>query len=223
MPRHRTTSPLFIAAGALTIAGASILLAGAVSDTQGLPRPAEQVALVAAAPSLTTPAPTAEPPLIRVPPLANRTAVCETSLAMRAGRRAFEGAPPVIPHDVESFTSTKSCLDCHGTGFQMGTRVARAMPHPYLEACEQCHVTQQPPIASVANVAGDPLPDSTFEGLFRTGPATRAWAEAPPTMPHDTMMRTNCLACHGKLGYPGLQTSHPERTNCIQCPLQASH
>ena len=223
MPQDRSGTMPFIAAGVLTIAGASILLAGAAPGDRATPRSAQQATCGGTTRALTTPATTAEPAIIRVRPLADRDAACASSLSARAANRAYDGAPPIIPHDVESFTQTKSCMDCHADGFAMGTRIARAMPHPYLAACEQCHVTQQPPLAAHALTAGTPLPESTFEGLFRTGPSTRAWAEAPPTVPHDLMMRTNCLACHGRLGYAGLQTTHPERTNCVQCHIQADN
>jgi len=200
-------------------AGASLLAAGSHAD----PSRAANAEAAAASPtrSLTTPAATSEAAIHRPPVFADRDAACVASLKLRAERRAYDGAPPVIPHDVESFTQTKSCLDCHGAGFKMGDQVARAMPHPYLESCEQCHVTADPPLAFTARVAGPSLPQSRFEGLFRTGPSTRAWAEAPPTMPHGTLMRTNCLACHGSLGWAGLQTSHPDRANCIQCHVSA--
>ncbi|MDP7028885.1 MAG: nitrate reductase cytochrome c-type subunit [Phycisphaerales bacterium] len=207
-----------LTAAAALVAGATLLAAG-TSDRPAAPTPPP-----ADSPTrmLTTPAAQGEPLIRRLPVLADQEQVCLASLKARAERRAYDGAPPVIPHDVESFTHTKSCLDCHGAGFKMGAQVARAMPHPYLAACEQCHVTAEAPLAFAARAAGPSLPSSTFEGRFRTGPSTRAWAEAPPTMPHGTLMRTNCLACHGRLGWAGLQTSHPERANCIQCHVSQS-
>jgi cytochrome c-type protein NapB len=205
-----------ILAGVLTTAGASILLAGvlATTPTDGLPSPAEQDA-ASQARSLTNPDTNFESPTWKSSQQSDRDQACMNSLNLRASLRAYEGAPPTIPHDIESFTRTKSCLDCHGDGFVMGTRVAHPMPHPYLAACEQCHVTQEPPLSRAD--PGMQFAETSFEGLFRTGPATRAWDEAPPTIPHGRLMRTNCLACHGTHGYEGLQTTHPERANCIQC------
>jgi cytochrome c-type protein NapB len=37
------------------------------------------------------------------------------STQIRASRRAFNGAPPVIPHAVEN-TSDAACYACHGQG-----------------------------------------------------------------------------------------------------------
>ena len=50
----------------------------------------------------------------------------------------------------------------------------------------------------------------------------RASSVAPPVMPHSTLMRVNCLACHGPNGYRGLRTTHPERLNCVQCHAVAA-
>ncbi len=221
MTRPRMLNNATILAGVLTIAGASILLAGAVAATPNtaLPAPVERD-VPSQVRELTTPATNCESPSWTYGRPANRDQTCMASLELRASRRAYDGAPPTIPHDIESFTRTKTCLDCHGEGMVLGTRVARPMPHPYMASCQQCHVTQQPMLADSDSASH--LPQSTFEGLFRTGPATRAWAEAPPTIPHGRLMRTNCLACHGTHGYEGIRTQHPERANCIQCHVEAS-
>jgi nitrate reductase cytochrome c-type subunit len=51
--------------------------------------------------------------------------------------RAYEGAPPLIPHDAESRKA--ACLDCHGNGF-IGAPI---VPHPTRNhVCLQCHVGQ---------------------------------------------------------------------------------
>ncbi len=51
--------------------------------------------------------------------------------------RAYEGAPPLIPHDVEARKGI--CLACHGTG-EGG---APLTPHPTrTHFCLQCHVGQ---------------------------------------------------------------------------------
>ena len=50
----------------------------------------------------------------------------------------------------------------------------------------------------------------------------RAFAGAPPTIPHTLWLRGNCLACHGAFGFAELQTSHPERANCVQCHVPRS-
>ena len=129
-------------------------------------------------------------------------------------RRAYAGAPPVIPHRLlnPSAWGGASCLSCHRDGgytpeFKAMTPVT---PHPELAACVQCHVPQQ-----------------EAAGLFRGSTFTRMQAPeingsalpgSPPPIPHDLQMRSNCLACHaGPAAVNELRIDHPERVNCRQC------
>ncbi|MDE2180578.1 MAG: nitrate reductase cytochrome c-type subunit [candidate division NC10 bacterium] len=51
--------------------------------------------------------------------------------------RAYKGAPPLIPHDVERRKG--ACLGCHGKGF-VGAPI---VPHPTRNyVCLQCHIGQ---------------------------------------------------------------------------------
>ena len=51
--------------------------------------------------------------------------------------RAYEGAPPLIPHDVEARKGL--CQSCHGTG-EGGAPIT---PHPdRTHFCLQCHIGQ---------------------------------------------------------------------------------
>ena len=51
--------------------------------------------------------------------------------------RTYEGAPPLVPHDVESRKGL--CQECHATGAEG----APITPHPDRNhACVQCHVGQ---------------------------------------------------------------------------------
>ncbi len=51
--------------------------------------------------------------------------------------RAYEGAPPLIPHDAEARKG--ACLVCHGTGV-VGAPI---VPHPTRnDFCLQCHIGQ---------------------------------------------------------------------------------
>lgn len=51
--------------------------------------------------------------------------------------RAYEGAPPLVPHDVEARKGL--CQECHATGDQG----APITPHPTrTHFCIQCHVGQ---------------------------------------------------------------------------------
>lgn len=133
------------------------------------------------------------------------------AVAQRAERRAYNGAPPVIPHAINEL-SADNCLSCHGDGLKIAERTARVMPHPYLTNCTQCHVlqasTQFPPAVLVAN---------TFQGTSAPVGGPRAWPGAPPQIPHTTHMRDTCIACHGPLGLDGMRSSHPWRQSCVQC------
>ncbi|XAL99321.1 hypothetical protein OT109_17295 [Phycisphaeraceae bacterium D3-23] len=136
----------------------------------------------------------------------------QRDLAAREERRAFNGAPPTIPHRIDPVDVT-GCTACHGPqGMRVGDVVARPMPHAPYASCTQCHVPQN-------TLAPDELPwlDNDFQGLPAPTHGERAWQGAPPTIPHTTHMRSNCIACHGPNGASGLQSSHPWRTSCTQC------
>lgn len=61
---------------------------------------------------------------------------CENDFAGLAaptgGPRAFEGAPPQIPHTT---WMRSDCLSCHGDAGQQGIRTT----HPWRKSCQQCH------------------------------------------------------------------------------------
>lgn len=138
----------------------------------------------------------------------------KNSAAVRAARRAYDGAPPVAPH--QNFGT--GCKECHNERGMEVTDVGFAPPTPHritegmnaLSRCRQCHVFRQTDAVLVAN---------TFVGLrqdLRRGP--RLNPLAPPTIPHKTFMRENCIACHsGAAAREEIRTPHPERTRCRQC------
>lgn len=138
-------------------------------------------------------------------------------LAARAERRAYDGAPPTIPHPVGQ-SQRAECLACHLEGLRVGERVASAMSHEPYGQCTQCHVPSVSPLP-FDSFAGQARPHdgNRFVGLEAVPVGERAWAGAPPTMPHKTLMRTVCGSCHGTYGAEGLRTSHAERQNCLQC------
>ncbi len=147
----------------------------------------------------------------------------KTAAFARAERRAFDGAPPVIPH--QNFGMT--CIQCHDLqGMEVdGVGFAPPSPHalPRLPAsggttlgmsafsrCQQCHVFA---------VAEDEFAGNSFAGLrqdLRRGARLNPFA--PPTLPHTTFMRENCAACHsGPAAREEIRTDHPERPRCLQC------
>jgi nitrate reductase (cytochrome), electron transfer subunit len=134
------------------------------------------------------------------------------SLLQRSERRAYAGAPPVIPHTLAAQRSAADCLACHREGLEVQGRIASKISHPPLTNCTQCHVE------STQRLLGErDMPVNTFIGSSEPLVGQRAYQHAPPTMPHRSSMREDCSSCHGPLGRPGLRTTHPERTNCVQC------
>lgn len=137
----------------------------------------------------------------------------EASSRVRASRRAFNGAPPVISHPVEN-TTDAACYACHGNGVKMAGLKASVMSHQFLGNCIQCHAPMAPePFRDV-----DASVESSFVGLPAPKEGKRAYPGAPPTIPHSQWMRENCNACHGgPHGWAGMESTHPWRSNCTQC------
>ena len=139
-----------------------------------------------------------------------------TSFETRAARRAYDGAPPVIPHRPFGM----ACQTCHTeSGKELPTiGIAPANPHLHhrregsFTNCAQCHVFTE---------SDDVFAENTFRGFHQVYQAAdRAHLLAPPVIPHPTGMRSNCLACHtGPAARPEIKCSHPQRTNCMQCHL----
>ena len=141
------------------------------------------------------------------------------STGERATTRAYDGAPPPMPHE----DSLGGCVTCHDEdGAEIaGIGVAPASPHGAIAAtgamqrCRQCHVPTETRALFVA---------SRFTGLPQ-GPwkGSRATPGAPPTIPHTLQLRQNCLACHSGLAARAeIRTTHPERIRCRQCHVPDS-
>ena len=133
------------------------------------------------------------------------------AVELRAKNRAYDGAPPLVPHEVDE-QSAESCLACHAGGVKVKDRTASVMSHASMPNCLQCHAST----ASRWDTEEQALANS-FSGLLSSGAGGRAWEGAPPTIPHGVWMREDCSSCHGVAGRSGLRTSHPERKNCQQC------
>lgn len=137
----------------------------------------------------------------------------EASSKLRASRRAYNGAPPIIPHPVEN-TNDAACYACHSGGVKIAGLKASVMSHVFLANCVQCHALMAPaPFQSL-----DASVETSFVGLPAPKTGQRAYQGAPPTIPHSRWMRENCNACHGgPNGWAGMESTHPWRTNCVQC------
>lgn len=149
---------------------------------------------------------------------ADRQAFAE-ALAKRSERRAFEGAPPTIPHPVAQASGVE-CLACHASGADIAGRRAPVMSHEPFTMCTQCHVPETFALGVTADSAAATAANA-FEGAPRAGDAYRFGPGSPPQTPHSVWMRPRCLSCHGEVGTPGLQTAHPERLACEQCHTSA--
>lgn len=153
----------------------------------------------------------------RLDPVANHDESRLHSLHNRSGLRAFDGAPPMMPHS-RNYAAMMPCLGCHTDGKFLGSKFARPMSHAVLTNCLQCHVEARHLFLDFYKFKQT----NDFVGLRAPQGGVRASTVAPPVMPHGTMMRVNCLACHGPNGYRGLRTEHPERLNCVQCHAVAA-
>ncbi len=138
-----------------------------------------------------------------------------TALQARNRLRAYEGAPPTVPHEVTQ--ATLDCAGCHSRGGVLADRTAPRMSHGPMPSCTQCHVPEALPRGMREAALPDPGDDNTFVGLRGPLRGERAYAGAPPTIPHATRMRGECASCHGPSGKIGLRTPHPFQASCTQC------
>ncbi len=141
------------------------------------------------------------------------------SLAARAARRAYDGAPPIVPHAVDE-RGAPACLACHERGMRVDDRIAPAMSHAPYASCLQCHggPGERPRGSSLAPSVATA---NGFVGLEAPAQGERAHPGAPPTIPHRTFMRERCTSCHGAWA-TGLASTHPWRQSCTQCHAPSS-
>ena len=143
----------------------------------------------------------------------------KTAAAQRAERRAYDGAPPIIAHEPLG----ADCSACHtmegiaieGLGFAPPSPHRDTVGMSAMNRCLQCHIFQK---------TDEQFVGSTFMGFqqdLRQG--RRLYDGAPPVIPHHTLMRENCIACHsGPAAREEARTSHPERIRCLQCHVSAA-
>tara|TARA_B110000037_G_scaffold175631_1_gene200281 strand:- start:1888 stop:2526 length:639 start_codon:yes stop_codon:yes gene_type:complete len=136
----------------------------------------------------------------------NRVAVVGTEITKD---RSFLYAPPPNPHNDKK---QGECMGCHApeTDLAKKWKSIRPIPHKVYSQCLQCHVSQVRPESEL-------FVESDWFGLDFPGAGSRDNDYSPPTVPHKIFMRENCLSCHGDTGYYKIRTSHPERSQCLQC------
>ena len=137
------------------------------------------------------------------------------ALKQRAEIRAFDGAPPAIPHPITQMSST-SCMVCHERGALVNGKTARKMSHPFYASCTQCHVDIS------GKESGTLMVKNAFTGLKSVRKGQCAFPGAPPEIPHPTFMRNDCLSCHGPTGMAALQSTLPQQRACFQCHVQSN-
>ncbi|MCB9059934.1 MAG: nitrate reductase cytochrome c-type subunit [Halobacteriovoraceae bacterium] len=131
-------------------------------------------------------------------------------------RRAYHGAPPVIPHKIKTTMEggeVQYCLHCHKNGnfAPEFNAYAPVVPHPDYMNCRQCHVAKET--------------SSRFSGIDWKRPEPKKLRNtslpgAPPIIPHGLQLRENCASCHwGPSAMKDIRTGHPERVNCLQCHI----
>ncbi len=127
-------------------------------------------------------------------------------------RRAYPGAPPIIPHPVANDgVIAYDCLSCHRDGGFVPEYNAYSpvTPHPDFENCRQCHVPQLVETMFVQTDWAVPEPPKRGRQSIAGGPLQ---------LPHSLHLRSDCKSCHvGPQAVVEIRSSHPERENCQQC------
>ena len=156
-----------------------------------------------------------EPPATAAAPDAEELSA---AIARRASLRAYDGAPPVVPHAIDTISSA-ACTECHGQGENLliGGKRPAEISHPWITNCTSCHVPADGLRRFTEPAESRLVVTSSFAGEPSAGKGTRAYQGAPPTMSHPVWMRQNCMACHGPGRESAIRSSHPERQNCLQC------
>jgi len=134
-----------------------------------------------------------------------------TLLAARNSLRFYDGAPPVIPHEVAGW-GREGCLNCHMPGStENGERVAAPRSHPAWGDCRQCHVERR---------TTEPFFETDFTPLRYASRGPRQTPISPPLIPHLIQNREDCAVCHiGAQAPTALRAAHGGRPNCRQCHL----
>ncbi|NWK56714.1 hypothetical protein HW115_13910 [Verrucomicrobiaceae bacterium N1E253] len=142
-------------------------------------------------------------------------------LSDRSSRRAYDGAPPMIPHAI-NYQDVNSCTVCHDqdANILIAGRRSPAMSHQFMANCTQCHAPMEGLAMLQHSGTVGLVVDNQFIGASHSGAGSRAFPGAPPTVPHRIAMRQNCMSCHGPGMPDAITVSHPMRMNCLQCHAQ---
>jgi nitrate reductase cytochrome c-type subunit len=146
------------------------------------------------------------------PTLQAAAGVATRSLKTYYARRAYPGAPPFIPHSIDSeMNRTQRCNVCHEKGgfTPKFNAYVPITPHPHFVNCMQCHVAASDNSLFVK---------TQWRSIQPPAIQRPALPGSPPPMPHGLALRDQCLSCHaGPAAVTQIRTSHPERQSCTQC------
>ena len=93
----------------------------------------------------------------------------EEALLRRQARRAYDGAPPTIPHLVQQ-NSAADCMACHEHALRLAEKQAPMLPHAAFTQCNQCHVPEVQDMPSIGKDTGaHRLPRSTSSSAGTQG------------------------------------------------------
>ena len=144
------------------------------------------------------------------------TLISPRSLEEYHVRRAYPGAPPVIPHPLMEAESKvgEQCLSCHKTGgfVPSMSKFTPVTPHPEFVNCKQCHVRP---------VVSEEFRKNMWIKIDSPALKQPKIPGGPPPIPHSLWLRENCQACHtGPAAMKEIKSSHPERVHCQQCHVE---
>ena len=130
-------------------------------------------------------------------------------LTARNTNRLYDGAPPVIPHEVAPL-GRENCNNCHTPGStENPDRIGPPRSHPAWGDCRQCHVERH---------GVDTFKANNFSALRWAARGHRQTAISPPMIPHGVQNREDCAVCHvGEQAPAALRAAHGHRSECRQC------
>ena len=132
-------------------------------------------------------------------------------LAARDANRLYDGAPPVIPHQVAEL-GRENCISCHAPGANTNPDlIGPPRSHPAWGDCRQCHVERTTTAVLVSN---------EVTPLRWPAKGHRQTAISPPMIPHHLQNREDCAVCHiGEQAPVAIRAAHGYRPECRQCHL----
>lgn len=95
------------------------------------------------------------------------------ALEQRGRNRAYNGAPPTVPHSIDQQTDA-SCVACHQNGAVASTIRIPRMSHQFLTNCTQCHVESHS-----RHLKSELFRENSFAGLPTPVAGPRSYPGAP--------------------------------------------